>query len=77
MPPAPAFQLFPLKAHQDEVLGAQHLAQANAVAFEPETAPIWVAQGHMAQRHVAMPFHLQDAAGLGQLQQKFFCVGHH
>ena len=58
MPPTPTFKLFTLKAHQDEVLGAQDLAQTNAVAFEPETAPVRVAQGHMAQRHVAMTFHL-------------------
>src|SRR5882757_630668 len=62
-----ACDLAPVPVDQNEVVGTEHLAEPDPVALEPEAALPRVAQRKMTERHVAMPFHLENAAGAGEV----------
>ena len=60
---------------QDEVAGTHDLAEPDAVALEPETLAVGIAQRNMAQRHVAVAFHLENTAGARELVQGLAQLG--
>ena len=68
-------QLLAVPIDQDEIAGAHDFAEPDAVALEPEAAPLRIAQRQMAERHVAVALHLEDAAGARELFERFAQFG--
>src|SRR5262249_58580165 len=66
-PPAAAGNLTAVPVDQHEIVGSLHLAEPNAVALHPEAAPTALAHREVAERHVAVAFHLENPAGARSL----------
>src|SRR5262245_55541308 len=67
MPPAAASDLAAVPVDQHEIVGSRHFAEPDAVALHPEAAPAALAHRQMAERHVAMAFHLENPTGARDL----------
>src|SRR5215468_1760922 len=69
MPPAAASDLAAVPVDQYEIVGSRHLAEPDAVALHPEAASAALAHRQVAERHIAVAFHLENptgARGLGE-----------
>jgi len=70
MAAARAGNLFAVPVDQHEIVGSEHLAKPDAVALHPEAAPGGIAPRQVAERHVAVPLHLEDATGAREVVER-------
>ena len=77
MAAAAAGDLLAVPIDQDEIVRAQDFAQPDLIALHPETAATGFAHREMAERHVAVAFHVENPAGARRLGQALARCGIH
>ena len=60
-----------VEVDQDEIIGAEDLVEAALRLLQPQAPSLRIAQRHVAERDVVVPFHRQDAVTDGKTLQRF------